>query len=212
MCNSFYTKGVLYYMRKKSHFSIASYLMQSEGMEVLATHKKAFYIGNILPDCVPSFLTQRHCIEDTFHILKKELHLLIEEYNFNKGVTAYFCRHLGVILHYISDYFTFPHNSFYSGNFKDHCFYEKEMKFYLRAYVKTKEAQLERRKEFSFHTADELCTYIRERHKSYAQMNQTVALDCEYIVDLCHHVVDYILGFFDTTKVPTLTSAGSYSI
>ena len=44
-------------MRKKSHISLAHYLMNSEGMESIQHHKGAFYIGSILPDCVPSFLS-----------------------------------------------------------------------------------------------------------------------------------------------------------
>ena len=34
------------------------------------------------------------------------------------------CAGLGVIIHYIADYFTFPHNDHYPGNVKDHCYYD----------------------------------------------------------------------------------------
>ena len=43
---------------------------------------------------------------------------------------------LGQIFHYIADYFTFPHNSNYSGSLKDHCIYEKYLKFRLRSYIR----------------------------------------------------------------------------
>ena len=33
-----------------------------------------------------------------------------------------------MITHYVSDYFTFPHNANYPGNLKDHCIYEEELK------------------------------------------------------------------------------------
>ena len=115
-------------MRKKSHLALAYYLMTSEGMETLTTHKKAFYWGSILPDCVPSFITTRHCIDDTFLHVRKELMRLVCSYNPTKGITSSFCRRLGVILHYVADYFTFPHNSFYPGTITDHCRYEEELK------------------------------------------------------------------------------------
>ena len=51
-------------MRKKSHISLAWYLMNNEGMESVKHHKGAFYIGSILPDCIPSFLVRKHTIED----------------------------------------------------------------------------------------------------------------------------------------------------
>ena len=56
-------------MRKKSHISLAHYLMNSEGMESIQHHKGAFYIGSILPDCVPSFLVRKHTIEESFDVL-----------------------------------------------------------------------------------------------------------------------------------------------
>ena len=194
-------------MRKKSHISVASYLLNCSGMEILSTHKKALYIGSILPDCVPSFITRRHCIDETFSILKKELKLLIEDYNYNKGITAYFCRHLGIILHYVADYFTYPHNSFYSGNIREHCSYEKEMKFYMRAYVKSDNAKHSRSEGLSYDTVDSICYYIMDFHKRYEQQIQTVALDCEYIVSLCHKIVDFILSIFEKNTCCHLATA-----
>ena len=178
-------------------------------MEILSTHKKALYIGSILPDCVPSFLTRRHCIDETFSILKKELKLLIEDYNYSKGITAYFCRHLGIILHYVADYFTYPHNSFYYGNIRQHCSYEKEMKFHMRAYVKSKEARHNRSKKISYNTVDTICNHILEIHKCYAQQTQNVALDCEYIVSLCHQIVDFILAIFEKNTCYRLVAVSS---
>ncbi len=71
-------------MRKKSHISLAWYLMNSEGMEMLGSHKGSFYIGSILPDCVPSFFVRKHTFEDSFDILKKELGKLVSHFDVRK--------------------------------------------------------------------------------------------------------------------------------
>ena len=63
-------------MRKKSHISLAWYLMNNEGMESLKHHKGAFYIGSILPDCIPSFLVRKHTIEDSFDVSADWYHIL----------------------------------------------------------------------------------------------------------------------------------------
>ena len=123
-------------MRKKSHISLAWYLMNSEGMDVLKLHKGSFYMGSVLPDCMPSFLVRRHTIEDSFEVLEKEFQKLVSHFDPKKGINCYFCRHLGMITHYVSDYFTFPHNANYPGNLKDHCIYEEELKKELQNYVK----------------------------------------------------------------------------
>ncbi len=184
-------------MRKKSHISVAKYLMNCNGMECLQQHKKSFYLGSILPDCTPSFVTRRHSIDETLDILKKEINKITVQYNFEKGLSSYYCRHLGIITHYVADYFTFPHNKVFHGNLKDHCIYEKDLKFAIRSYVNSEEAKQVREKNPSFQTVDEIIAFIKAAHNEYLSVIKAVNLDCMYIVRLCHKVVDAILQFFE---------------
>lgn len=193
-------------MRKKSHISLAWYLMNSEGMGALKSHKGSFYMGSILPDCVPSFLVRRHTIEDSFEVLKREIQKLISHFDPKKGVTCYFCRHLGVITHYISDYFTFPHNAHYPGNLKDHCIYEEELKKELRSYVHSPEA-VKLREEKAMQSPDEILTFIRKMHDIYKDAESIVKRDCEYIIELCHRVVDAILGLLERASIAKMSVA-----
>ena len=184
-------------MRKKSHLSLASYILNSQGMEVLCKYKIAFYWGNILPDCVPSFFTRKHCIEDTFHIMEKELTLLIEDYDYNKGITGYFCKHLGILLHYIADYFTYPHNTFFTGSMVEHCLYEKEMKLFLRSYIKSNVQNMVTKKIKPLPDSNGVAyisSLVKEAHKQYSKSKHSVKNDCEFILSICHQVVDFILA------------------
>lgn len=186
-------------MRKKSHISLAKYIVNCSGMEMLGEHRKAFYIGSILPDCRPSFITQKHCIEDTFGILKKEIQKITEDYDQEKGIGMYYCRHLGVITHYIADYFTFPHNSVYEGNIKEHCRYEKKLKFVFKQYVQSEGAKLDREESGAFEDVNDICRFIKDMHEEYLKAIRVIKVDCLYIVSLCHAVVDAILKFFEFT-------------
>ncbi len=183
-------------MRKKSHISLAWYLMNSEGMSSIRGHKGSFYISSILPDCVPSFLVRKHTFEDSFRILEKEFGKLISHFDPETGIDCYFCRHLGVIMHYISDYFTFPHNANYPGKFKDHCKYEEELKKRLRSYVHSPQAIRSRLGE-TVHTPHEILVFIERMHDIYMKAQSAVKRDCEYIVELCHTVVDALLLFIE---------------
>lgn len=184
-------------MRKKSHISLARYIVNSVGMEKLQGHKKAFYIGSILPDCVPSFITRKHCIDETFGVLRKEIEKVTEEYDMEKGIGMYYCRHLGVITHYIADYFTFPHNAIYPGNIKEHCKYEGELKHALKDYVKSDDAKRIREKTGVFKSVEDILKFIKETHNEYLDAIKAVKIDCLYIVELCHRVVDAILQWFE---------------
>ena len=179
-------------MRKKSHISLAWYLMNSEGMDVLKLHKGSFYMGSVLPDCMPSFLVRRHTIEDSFEVLEKEFQKLVSHFDPKKGINCYFCRHLGMITHYVSDYFTFPHNANYPGNLKDHCIYEEELKKELRSYVREPGVERGRLSE-SVHTPEAILGFVQRMHQIYMRMQSGVKRDCEYILELCHTVVDALL-------------------
>lgn len=186
-------------MRKKSHISLAKYLMDNMGVQDLSEHKKAFYIGSILPDLTPSFLTKRHTIEETFEILIGEIKKITTEYDVNKGINGYYARHLGVITHYLSDYCTFPHNSIFTGTITEHCFYEKELKFSLREYVKSDAAQRDREQVQKYQTPEDIIYFIKKTHREYLKALKNVKADIHYIIDLCYKVVDAILSFFEMT-------------
>lgn len=184
-------------MRKKSHISLAGYIVKNMNSEELISHKKAFFMGSVLPDCMPSFITKRHNFDETFSVLEKELYKVTEAKNVNKGITSHYCRRLGVITHYIADYFTFPHNSIFTGKLKEHCVYEKELKDTLRAYVNSGSVRHVRKMNGNFNTVDEICVFIKKMHQSYLKAAAGVKADCRYIVELCFRVVDAVLQIFE---------------
>lgn len=182
-------------MRKKSHISLARYLVDNMQVQDLQDHKKAFYIGSILPDLKPSFLTKRHTIDETFDDLIEEIKKITVDYDINKGINGYYARHLGVITHYLSDYCTFPHNSVFEGNIKEHMTYEKDLKLSLKEYVNRDDVQRERSQ--TYHSMDEIIHFIKKTHKEYLKALKEIHSDITFIIDLCFKVVDAILKFFE---------------
>ena len=173
------------------------------GIQSFDKHKKAFYIGSILPDCKPSFITRRHEITGTFSRVENTIHKLTHGYqNIGDLSTVYFTR-LGEVIHYIADYFTFPHNREYPGNIKEHCIYEGKLKHQLRSYIKDVSAQtLEIQNETflpsgnwkHFNNVPDICNFIREAHADYIRrQTHSVEEDCRYIVGICSQVVMAIL-------------------
>lgn len=187
-------------MRKLSHISVAKFILDTNGMEKLYSHRKSFYMGSVLPDCVPSFLVRKHCIESTFDLLKKEIRKVTEEYDVSKGINTSYCRHLGVIIHYIADYFTFPHNRAYWGSLREHFVYEKKLKMEFLEYVKSDAAKRNRKKVPVHKTVNEIMDYIKEKHDEYVLIMKEIKVDCHYIVELCFSVVDAILYYVESKE------------
>jgi len=182
-------------MRKKSHISLATFLMDNMQVRDLNEHKKAFYIGSILPDLKPSFLTQRHTIDETFETLIQEIKKITVDYDMNRGIGGYYARHLGVITHYLADYCTFPHNSVFEGSMTEHVYYEKELKFSLKEYVHRDDVQRDRVPNQASQSMEEIIFLIKKTHKEYLKAIKAVKEDIQFIVDLCYKVVDALLLF-----------------
>lgn len=189
-------------MRKKSHISLAKHIVNVSTMQNFDKHKKAFYIGSILPDCRPSFLTKRHEINATFDLVKNGIERLTQGYDHIEELsTAYFTR-LGEVVHYVADYFTFPHNKEYPGNMKQHCIYEGELKHKLREYIRNiTESNIHNWKEKmqfeeieQFHSVADICEFIRKAHENYIHQEvHSVEADCRYIVEVCSKIAMAIL-------------------
>ena len=175
-------------MRKKSHISLARFLVQGLDNEVLLHRKKAFYVGSLLPDCKPSFLTVRHEYDETIEMVERRIRRLIENPRGRSADSMRYMIELGQIIHYLADYFTFPHNRHYPGSLKEHCLYEKYLKYGLRSYI--------RRGDAVFYddcrgmdSVDDVLDYIRGCHQEYMECARCVEEDCEYITRVCSQVL-----------------------
>lgn len=184
-------------MRKKSHLSLAKLLLTNMKMQDLSEHKKAFYLGSILPDLKPSFLTKKHTIDETFGILIEEIRKVTVDYDVNKGINGYYARHLGVITHYLADYCTYPHNLEFTGTITEHMTYEKELKHMMKDYNHHEAARRDREKHGISHSLEEIERFILRTHREYRKALKAVKIDIQFIHYLCHKVVDAILGIFE---------------
>ena len=179
-------------MRKKSHILLARYLADQMPANIsLQSHRKAFCLGNILPDIQPSFVTKRHEYFGTFDEVQEKIIQLVETgaEDLNDRV---FWRRIGEVMHYIADYFTFPHNRTYKGSLADHNSYEAELKNRLKECILSGRAdsQLEEAKHFD--SFEELVEYIRERHAYYLESPRCIADDIRFILSVCYQVIQGI--------------------
>lgn len=189
-------------MRKKSHISLARYIVESADIQVLRAHKKAFCLGNILPDCKPSFLTTKHEYNKTFDLVKEDIEKLTEYCGGYEEAGRVYFRDLGQVIHYMADFFTFPHNEHYAGNLKAHCKYEKRLKHHLRKYLREGQALKNQDDTVYFEDCSQLITFIQNTHAEYVKFKRSVEEDCIFIVNLCSQIVFGILYLFGIINQP----------
>ena len=182
-------------MRKKSHISLANHMLNEFKDETLMAHTYMFQFGSLLPDLVPSFLTKKHQMDTTFDILEKKLRKVIEEYSGEDGLSMSRCKDLGVITHYIADYFTLPHNKKCKGNLKDHVSYEEVLKHAMRHYVGQKNIENQPLIRMSMSSVDDICNFIKNCHVEYIKMTADGQdIDCRHSVEVCRQVLEAVIS------------------
>ena len=185
--NNLFAQKEVFILRKKSHILLARYLAdQMPANESLQSHRKAFCLGNILPDIQPSFVTKRHEYFGTFDEVQGKIRRLVQSgAGYNDRV---FWRRSGEVMHYIADYFTFPHNKTFDGTLYQHNTYEKHLKNELKAFVLEGKADVYTEKEIHFETLNQLLQYIKEHHRRYLNCKRNIDDDIHYILSVCYQV------------------------
>ena len=180
-------------MRKKSHILVARYLAdQMPVEESLQSHRKAFCLGSILPDIKPSFLTRKHEYFGTFEEIQQKMRQLVECRSGRVKERVYW-RRLGEVMHYMADYFTFPHNINFTGNLYEHNKYEKHLKNHLKRYIESGAVKSMEVQPVCFGSFSELVEYIKGRHDRYLLKERNIAEDVQYILSICFQVIYGIL-------------------
>ncbi len=184
-------------MRKKSHISLAKGVINGLDIGDRINHRLSFFVGSIWPDCTPSFLTKRHCIDETFDILAVNMEKFLEKYKTNKDMSILSTWRMGIVMHYIADYFTYPHNSHYTGGFKQHCIYEEELKHRMYSFVADVKNAISQYDVPVFASTSQIKDYIKNRHNAYMKLNANVDYDCGYSVNTCMAVMASLLYIVD---------------
>lgn len=175
-------------MRKKSHILLGWYLAEKVDSRDLRFHKKAFCYGNVLPDLKPSFVTVRHEYQVNFEMISEKIKRLSEDFKLLEPYTSSYWSQVGEIIHYVADYFTFPHNEHFTGSLVEHTCYEGDLKNRLKECILSGEASRYTQSERAFDSAEDVIAFIKYTHDCYMQKERCVEEDIGFIIEACYQV------------------------
>ena len=108
-------------MRLEIHYRIAKKISEDIKGLGLHFHKESFLFGNLFPDLIHSYFWCRHEYPSSRNILRIKIEQL-------KKSPVFFSFRMGVLIHYISDYFCYPHTSVFGQGIAQHIMYELRQK------------------------------------------------------------------------------------
>jgi hypothetical protein len=130
-------KGMVIIMKSTSHFAIAHLLYYSLREQGISLDRTAFAYGNIAPDYRPALAVTPHfgrvCTRNIEELSRELAQIPLDG---SGTVGAEYSKRLGMVCHYICDYFCLAHNRSFLGGVKQHMLFENELDQYLRTHWK----------------------------------------------------------------------------
>ncbi|MDD6986605.1 MAG: zinc dependent phospholipase C family protein [Butyricicoccus porcorum] len=181
-------------MDSVSHTTVAHYLLDYvEKTDGISFDRKAFVFGNLKPDLKGEYLTKRHYPSLMFEEVMQRIRDFASKFCISETNGAKLSEELGVICHYITDFFSFPHNDdIYEHGLFAHYVYEKRTSLTISkridetkfdGWVKPLLADIPQ-------TPEALIASISEQHRSYvAQPEHSISDDVFHICRILTTVV-----------------------
>lgn len=190
-------------MRKKSHIILASFIadnLKANEVDDLNLQKmRGFFImGSLLPDCKPSFLVGgKHSYSVKSKMIEAALRRLTDGYRAGHMPDAKYWENLGEVIHFIADFFTFPHNTNFNGTLAEHCTFEGELKRTLKKRIRSGEADAFCFTDIRFANTGEMIAFIRTTHDDYLSRKRNIDDDIRFIPTVTYLVT---LGVIDQIR------------
>lgn len=169
-------------MKKKSHFQIASCI--SAGGRLIP-HSLLFKLGSVMPDLFLFSYIKGHGYKKTSNKTAAILEKLMHADKWGR-IT---CFRMGYRVHYLADYFTFPHDPSYHEGLMHHNKYEAAMRDPLKL-------ALERRGGVR---SAGLCPArigegLRALHEKYQRDDHSIENDITYILEITDMIYSALLS------------------
>lgn len=180
-------------MQTRDHKLLGEYLLHKSGRELSSLAKIAFMIGNVEPDRNPfTYLHgmlkgkkfHGHNYENILPIMRK-IYTSLKNHKY-LGILNYY--HLGKLIHYTADTFTYPHNEIYKNGLRAHRRYESRLhEKFLMAMQEgmSRNGDVPRLEKFE---------ELEDIHREYLRNVGDYFWDCRYILKASAMVVQSCLN------------------
>lgn len=180
-------------MMMNTHKALASMFIENVEMnKSFLINDRHFIWGNLKPDSVSKYKFKKHYLDESLDMIVNKIRFLCSlslDDIFIRYSIGKFNQELGVICHFLCDYFCVPHYQRWEfkspGAVKDHVLYENDLNKFAKFYNVRKEVNTSL-------TTDEIREYIIKLQKEYYG-KIAYEKDLQYASYICNTVINLIL-------------------
>ena len=177
-----------------THKALAGFFIENvERDKKFLISDKHFVWGNLKPDSVSKYKFKKHYFDESFTMIVNKIKFLASlslDDIFIRYSLRKFNQELGVICHFLCDYFCVPHYQRWEfkspGAVKDHVLYENDLNKFAKFYDIRREINTSL-------TCEEIRRYINNLQKEYAD-KISYETDIQYSTHICSTIINLVLN------------------
>ncbi len=188
-------------MKKASHHAMGHLLHQALEQEGIFLDHDLFVLGNVLPDYMPEIILLPHfssrcqCEIELFAEVLAAHHIPR-----NENIPPEYALRLGILCHYITDSFCFPHNQEFGHNLKKHDTYERELDAYFRAHYTVAQCKLAGCVPLPCACAKDVAQNVFIEKERYLAARRGYATDVRFAFTACFRTLCALLALSESTE------------
>lgn len=175
-------------MLMNTHVLIAQNILRDVKVD-FKINEKNFIYGNVKPDMISKYKLKKHYLDESFDMIVNKIKKLasLSLLDFKKKFSvSRFSQELGVICHFVCDFFCIPHSERweFKHSMNKHVKYEKELASFAKTYIPCRD-------QYDVWGNMSVEYFLKEAHKAY-KMNESYANDMQYAYFACRSIIKYI--------------------
>ncbi len=148
--------------------------------------RELFVLGNMLPDYLPELILNPHFTLKC----QREIHIFTEALAGQpvadgEQLPPEYALRLGILCHYMTDYFTFSHTPESDMGLKEHNAYEHRLNDYFRRHYSMEDCALENHAFAFCGSAHDVVKEIYGMKRDYRAAERTLARDVQFAYSAC---------------------------
>ena len=180
-------------MMMNTHKALAqNFIKNVEKDKIFLINESNFIWGNLKPDSISKYKFKKHYFDESFDMIVYKIKFLssltVDEIYYRYSIKK-FNQELGVICHFLTDYFCVPHFQRWEfknpNNMKEHILYENELNKFSKVYILKREINTKL-------TLEDIRNYILNLQQEY-DGNISFEKDILYASHICNTVINLIL-------------------
>ena len=173
-------------MKSASHHAMGHLLYEALTEQGIQLDRELFVLGNLLPDYMPELILNPHFTLKC----QREIHIFTEALagqpiTRGEQLPPEYALRLGILCHYLTDYFTFAHTPEFRLGLKQHGAYEQQLNDYFREHYTVEQSTLGNHAFGACDSGRDVVKEIYRMKRDYRAQGCTLSRDVQFAFSAC---------------------------